>query len=151
MNNTTTQVLTPTTTAPVAPVDTTTPDTLPVAVSTSTPVVNPHVLAVTAYMEDGMDMSAAIGKRMEESGAPRATVYGAMRRAGLTGTITPKAPVDPIEAARALLVAALANVDKDVDALKTAADAATVAYRAAKAGAKDRKKDLNARIAALTV
>lgn len=117
----------------------------------ATPTVNPHVAAVNAYVAEGMSMTEAIGKRVEESGSPRATVYGAMRRAGLTGNVTPKTPVDPIEAARALLEGALANVDNEVTALKVASEDAVAAYKTARDGAKARKDDLKARIAALTV
>lgn len=122
----------------------------PVVEVTTTPTVNPHVAAVLALMEAGDDMTTAIGKRVAETGTPRATVYGAMRRAGHTGNATVKAPVDPIEAAKALLEAALANVDKDVAALKVASEDAVAAYKTARDGAKDKKADLKARIAALT-
>jgi hypothetical protein len=125
--------------------------------STSTSTRKDHVAAVKALVDGGMSQADAVKKVAEDHGCAVNTVRGAMYRAANPSGSTsknsprkPKTPADPVAAARAIFEEALANVDKEIEELKVAADAAVAAHKAAKANAADKRAELKKRIASLS-
>jgi hypothetical protein len=111
-----------------------------------------HVAAVQTLVNQGVAKSDALKTVAQQHGVAVGTVRGACYRAaaGDGSARKPATPIDPVEQARAIFETALANVDAEIDQLKTAADEATAAYRAAKEGAAAKRADLRKRIASLS-
>ena len=111
---------------------------------------------IEALVASGARKADAFRQLSEELGQPVKSLQGAYyqhKKKLEGGTTRPRrretSPTDAVESAKAVLVKAIADIDAEVDLAKERAEEAKREHEALKGSAADRKKAIEAKLAAL--